>query len=186
MNTTLAWNELELVRRAKRGDGRAWQALFQKHRSRITQHVARLVRCHADADDVVQDAFFRAYRGLRAFRGDAAFHTWLYRIATNAALAFLKRSRQREVPMDPEALALLADGCSEQADPERVLAARQAGETAVRALAQLSREQARALALYEDEGRSYAEIARTLGIPINTVRTHIFRARRALQRAAGR
>jgi RNA polymerase sigma-70 factor (ECF subfamily) len=185
MNTTPMWNELELVRRAKRGDGRAWQALFQKHRSRIKQHVARLVRCHADADDVVQDAFIRAHRGLRAFRGDAAFHTWLYRIATNAALAFLKRSRQRELSMEPAALAVAADLGRDEADPERVLVARQAGEAAMRALAQLPPEQARALALFEDEGRSYAQISRMLGIPINTVRTYIFRARRTLLVAAG-
>jgi RNA polymerase sigma-70 factor (ECF subfamily) len=175
----IAWDDVQLVRLAQRGDGRAFQALFQKHRRRVTHHVERLVRSRSDADDLVQEAFIRAWRGLRAFRGQSTFYSWLYRIATSVALAFLRRAARRRHEVEAQAL-------QEGADPEQILIARQTGQAAERALAVLPPEQARALALYEEEGKSYREIARTLGVPIGTVRTHIFRARRALAAALER
>ncbi|HEX7218486.1 MAG TPA: sigma-70 family RNA polymerase sigma factor, partial [Burkholderiales bacterium] len=84
--------DAELVRLAQQGDERAFQALVVKYQRRIARHVARYVRRASDVEEVVQDAFIRAYRGLASFRGDAAFYSWLYRIATNAALSFLKRN----------------------------------------------------------------------------------------------
>ena len=133
-----------------------------------------------DATDVVQETFIRAYRGLASFRGDSAFYSWLYRIATNTSLNYLKRN-PGDVLLGDDAPEDRADtfepGVSDAEDPERTLMAKQIAETVQRALAKLQPELAEALMLYEVEGKAYAEIAGMLGIPIGTVRTRIFRAR---------
>ena len=86
----------ELVRLAQSGDKLAFEALVVKYQRRIARHVARYVPIASDVEDVVQEVFIRAFRGLRSFRGDSAFYTWLYRIATNAALTFLRRAPHEE------------------------------------------------------------------------------------------
>lgn len=168
--------DAELVRLAQGGDERAFQALVVKYQRRIARHVARYVRRASDVEEVVQDAFMRAYRGLGAFRGESSFYSWLYRIATNAALSFLKR-RPEEVQGDERADGCFEPGVSDEQTPERTLVAKQIGEAVERAMARLQPELAEALVLFEVEGKSYKEIAQMLGTPIGTVRTRIFRAR---------
>src|SRR5687767_3636584 len=169
--------DAELVRLAQRGDERAFQALVVKYQRRIARHVARYVRRASDVEEVVQDAFVRCYRALGAFRGDSTFYSWLYRIATNAALSFLKRADTLEVSLDERDDGPFEPGATDEETPERVLIARQIGEAVERAMARLAPELAEALVLYEVEGKSYREIAQMLGTPIGTVRTRIFRAR---------
>jgi RNA polymerase sigma-70 factor, ECF subfamily len=168
--------DAELVRLAQAGDPRAFQALVVKYQRRIARHVARYVRRASDVEEVVQDAFMRAYRGLGAFRGESSFYSWLYRIATNAALSFLKR-RPEEVQGDERADGSFEPGVSDEQTPERTLIAKQIGQAVERAMARLQPELAEALVLFEVEGKSYKEIAQMLGTPIGTVRTRIFRAR---------
>ena len=172
--------DAELVRLAQAGDAKAFESLVVKYQRRVARHVARYVKAAADVEDVVQETFIRAYRGLTSFRGDSAFYSWLYRIATNAALNHVQRSRG-EVLLGDDAPEERADafepGVSDGEDPERSLMAKQIAETVQRALAKLRPELAEALMLYEVEGKPYAEIATMLGIPIGTVRTRIFRAR---------
>jgi RNA polymerase sigma-70 factor (ECF subfamily) len=172
--------DAELVRLAQGGDERAFQALVVKYQRRIARHVARYVRRANDVEEVVQDAFIRAYRGLGAYRGDASFYSWLYRIATNTALTHLERDPGEVLLGDDapdERAEAFEPGVSDAEDPERTLFAKQIAETVQRALAKLQPELAEALMLYEVEGKPYAEIAGMLGIPIGTVRTRIFRAR---------
>lgn len=172
--------DAELVRLAQGGDERAFQALVVKYQRRIARHVARYVRRAGDVEEVVQDAFIRAYRGLGAFRGEASFYSWLYRIATNAAFSFLKKGagelqlEERDEPFEP--------GVTDEQTPERVLAAKQIGDAVQRAMTRLQPELAEALLLYEVEGKSYQEIAQMMGTPIGTVRTRIFRAREFIAR----
>ncbi len=128
----------------------------------------------------MQETFIRAYRGLQSFRGDSAFYSWLYRIATNAALSHLKRAPNDMLLGDdaPEERAeAFEPGVSDAENPERTLMAKQIAETVQRALDRLQPHLAEALMLYEVEGKPYAEIAGMLDIPIGTVRTRIFRAR---------
>jgi len=172
--------DAELVRLAQAGDAKAFEALVVKYQRRIARHVARYVRNSGDVEDVVQDVFIRAHRGLASFRGDSAFFSWLYRIATNASLSHLKRSRNDVLLGDdaPEERAeAFEPGVSDAADPERTLMASQIADTVRKALSKLQPELAEALMLYEVEGKPYAEIAGMLDIPIGTVRTRIFRAR---------
>lgn len=172
--------DAELVRLAQSGSEKAFEALVVKYQRRIARHVARYLKATGDVEDVVQDTFIRAYRGLDSFRGDSAFYSWLYRIATNAALSHLKRE-PGDVLLGDDAPEERADafepGVSDAEDPERTLIAKQIAETVQRALARLQPDLAEALMLYEVEDKPYAEIAGMLGIPIGTVRTRIFRAR---------
>ncbi|MES2564807.1 MAG: sigma-70 family RNA polymerase sigma factor [Pseudomonadota bacterium] len=177
--------DAELVRLAQGGDERAFQALVVKYQRRIARHVARSVKASGDVEDVVQDAFIRAYRGLASFRGDSAFYSWLYRIATNAALSHLKRQPQDvslgDEDMDERGEAF-EPGVSDEESPERSLIAKQIAEVVQKALAKLKSDLAEPLMLYEVEGKPYAEIADMLGVPIGTVRTRIFRAREFIAR----
>jgi RNA polymerase sigma-70 factor (ECF subfamily) len=168
-----------LVALAQRGEEHAFEALVVKYQRRIARHVARYVRRAVDVEDVVQETFIRAYRGLASFRGQSTFYTWLYRIATNAALNAVRRE-----PM-PVGVAEDADegafafepGNSDAENPERTLMASQIADAVQRALARLKPELAEPLMLYEVEGKTYLQIAEMLGVPIGTVRTRIFRAR---------
>lgn len=172
--------DAELVHHAKSGDARAFEALVVKYQRRIARHVARYIRRASDVEDMVQETFIRAYRGLPSFRGDSSFYSWLYRIATNVAINALKRD-PAPVLLGDEAPEERADvfqpGISDNEDPERRLMASQIADAVQRALERLQPELADALMLYEVEGKSYSEIATMLGIPIGTVRTRIFRAR---------
>jgi RNA polymerase sigma-70 factor (ECF subfamily) len=172
--------DAELVRLAQAGDARAFEALVVKYQRRIARHVARYVKASGDVEDVVQETFIRAYRGLPSFRGESSFYSWLYRIATNAAVSHLERAPSELLLGDEgtdERREAFEPGVSDGEDPERTLFAKQIADTVQRALAKLQPELAEPLMLYEVEGKSYAEIAAMLGAPIGTVRTRIFRAR---------
>ena len=174
--------DAELVRLAQAGDERAFQALVVKYQRRIARHVARYVKRANDVEEVVQDAFMRAYRGLASYRGDASFYSWLYRIASNAAFSFLKKNAGELPVADKRSDDGFEPGLTDEQTPERVLLARQIGEVVERAMARLQPELAEALVLFEVEGKSYKEIAQMLGTPIGTVRTRIFRAREFIAR----
>jgi RNA polymerase sigma-70 factor (ECF subfamily) len=150
-----------------------------KYQRRIARHVARYVRRAVDVEDIVQETLIRAYRGLASFRGQSTFYSWLYRIATNAALTAVQRepmpvgaaedSDERSFAFEP--------GASDGENPERTLIASQIADAVQHALERLKPELAEPLMLYEVEGKTYPQIAEMLGIPIGTVRTRIFRAR---------
>lgn len=176
--------DLALVRRVQRGDKRAFDLLVAKYQLRLAKLVGRLVSDRADAQDVVQEAFIKAYRALPNFRGDSAFYTWLYRIAVNAAKNYLV-ARSRRPPSDD---IDITDGDVEEAGivvadiatPEAFTARDQLQAALTKALAELPEDLRTALTLCEIEGLSYDEIARVLDCPIGTVRSRIFRARRTL------
>ncbi|MEO8627628.1 MAG: sigma-70 family RNA polymerase sigma factor [Betaproteobacteria bacterium] len=172
--------DLALVRLAQSGDQRAFEALLVKYQRRIARHVARYIRRASDVEDVVQDTFIRAYRGLASFRGDSAFYSWLYRIATNVALTALKRD-PNPVLLGEDAPEERADafepGISDNEDPERKMIASQIADAVEKAISRLQPTLSEALMLFEVEGKTYPEIAQMLGIPVGTVRTRIFRAR---------
>ena len=174
--------DAELVRLAQAGDERAFQALVVKYQRRIARHVARYVKRANDVEEVVQDAFMRAYRGLASYRGDASFYSWLYRIASNAAFSFLKKNAGELPVADERSDDGFEPGLTDEQTPERVLLARQIGQVVERAMARLQPELTEALVLFEVEGKSYKEIAQMLGTPIGTVRTRIFRAREFIAR----
>jgi len=178
----------ELVERVQAGDKRAFDLLVLKYQRKVQRLVSRFVRDSGEVDDVVQEAFIKAYRALPTFRGDAAFYTWIYRIAINCAKNYLASPGRRIVPQsdligddddDTESFDRNA-GLQDVATPDAEYASRQIAETVNRAMAALPEDLRTAVTLREIEGLSYEEIAEAMDCPIGTVRSRIFRAREAI------
>lgn len=173
-----------LVERAQAGDRRAFDLLVLKYQHRIVKLVGRYVREHADALDVAQESFIKAYRALPGFRGESAFYTWLYRIAINTSKNHLvsqarRLSEQAVDAQDAEQLESAAE-LRDTATPERLLMRDQVQETVLEAIEDLPEELREAITLREIEGMSYEDISQAMDCPIGTVRSRIFRAREAI------
>ncbi len=174
----------ELVRRVQQGERRAFDLLFLRYQHKVHALVSRYVRGPQEVEDIVQDAFIKAYRALPRFRNESAFFTWLYRIAVNTAKNHLvSRSRRpRSVELDAEqgdgreVVEALTDG----EDPEAALRRDELQQAVASAIAQLPKDLRSALTLREFDGLSYAEIAEIMECPVGTVRSRIFRAREAV------
>lgn len=176
--------DLELVRRVQRGERAAFDLLVHKYQHRIAHLIARYIRDPGEVEDVAQEAFIKAYRGLASFRGESAFYTWLYRIAINTAKNYLV-SAGRRVPDQgvdaTEAEQYDSGTLLQDADtPERALLTKEIEGTVYRAIEGLPAELREAITLREMEGLSYEEIAAVMDCPIGTVRSRIFRAREAI------
>lgn len=175
----------ELVKRVQQGDKSAFDLLVLKYQYRIVKLVSRYVREPADALDVTQEAFIKAYRALPRFRGESAFFTWLYRIAINTAKNHLVAVARR--PMEAD-LGTNEDGERYELDqlqktletPERLLLTDEIRETIADTVARLPDDLREAITLREVDGLSYEDIASAMDCPIGTVRSRIFRAREAI------
>ncbi|MDY7544954.1 RNA polymerase sigma factor RpoE [Glaciimonas sp. CA11.2] len=174
-----------LVERVQRGDKKAFELLVIKYQRKLMRLVSRLVRDQAEAEDVVQEAFIKAYRALPQFRGDSAFYTWLYRIGINTAKNYLV-TQGRRAPTSTESNSEDAETFDDGEQlrdintPESLLATKQIAQTVNVAMEALPDELRTAITLREIEGLSYDEIAEAMGCPIGTVRSRIFRAREAI------
>jgi RNA polymerase sigma-70 factor, ECF subfamily len=170
-----------LVQLARAGDHRAFEMLVVKYQRRVARSMSRFARAAPEIEDLTQEAFIRAFRGLPNFKGESTFSTWLYRIAVNVGLNHVKQARQTAaLTVDVSSDDPDWDGVPEPAtheDPERQMIARQISETVDLALRDLNADGREALLLYEEDGLSYQEIAARTGAPIGTVRARIFRAR---------
>ena len=177
--------DTELVTRVQHGDKSAFDLLVLKYQHRIIKLVGRYVREPADALDVTQDAFFKAYRALPNFRGESAFYTWLYRIAINTAKNHLVAAARRPSDVD---LGSNEDGEQFEIEdmqstletPERLLLTEEIRQTVIDAIGKLPDDLRTAIVLREVDGLSYEEIATVMDCPIGTVRSRIFRAREAV------
>ena len=161
--------QAELVRRALAGDPDAFRDLVTAHQAKVWSICLRITGNHADAQDAVQDALTAAWRHLHRFRGDASFGTWLYRIASNASLAIVRRRRDEPAEVQ-EHWAVTSDRTDEHALRDEVQ----------RLLAAIPEHYRAALVLREYGELTYEEIAVALGIPVQTVKSRIHRARAAL------
>jgi len=174
-----------LVERVQQGDKQAFGLLVSKYQRKLVRLISRLIRDPAEAEDVAQEAFIKAYRALPNFRGESAFYTWLYRIGINAAKNYLA-ARGRRAPTvteyDSEEAETFDDGelLRDQNTPERILMSKQIGATVNAAMEALPEDLRNAIVLREIDGLSYEEIAQIMDCPIGTVRSRIFRAREAI------
>lgn len=176
----------KLVEQVQRGDQAAFNVLVLKYQHKVLKLVNRYVRDEAEAEDIAQEAFIKAYRALPSFRGDSAFYTWLYRIAINTAKNSLVSGRRRLVdynldmqdPDDYRGQALLKEGDT----PEAMLLTDEIRQTVQEAMEQLPDDLREAIMLRELEGLSYEEIAAAMDCPVGTVRSRIFRAREAIDK----
>jgi RNA polymerase sigma-70 factor (ECF subfamily) len=180
-------SDLSLVQRVQRGDKSAFDVLVRKYQHKVVKLVMRYMRDPADAEDVAQEAFIKAYRALPQFRGDSAFYTWLYRIAINTAKnAIVSRDRNPvEYDLDLQDAEGSYDMQGRLADTEtpEALALTEEIRTIVnRSIDALPEDLRTAIVLRELEGLSYEEIAAAMDCPVGTVRSRIFRAREAIDR----
>ena len=179
--------ETELIRLAAQGDQDAFAQLLELHQNKVYGLTLRLTGSPEDAMELTQETFFNAWRGLPNFHFESKFSTWLYRLATNATIDFLRREKRRK--------SLTVTSLSAEDDPQRLLdipdrrftpqdeLERKEFQAAVRrGLGQLSDEHRQVLVLRELNGLSYAEIAQVLGIEEGTVKSRISRARLALRK----
>jgi RNA polymerase sigma-70 factor (ECF subfamily) len=177
--------DLELVRRVQSGDKSAFDVLVLKYQQRVINLVTRYVHDPHIAMDVSQESFIKAYRGLKNFRGDSAFYTWLYRISINTAKNHLV-SRSRRMPdddIDAQEAEQYEGGAKlrDISTPENELLTEEIQETVRVAIEALPDDLRIAITLRELEGLSYEEISDAMDCPIGTVRSRIFRARESIE-----
>ena len=172
----------QLVERVQRGDKQAFGLLVEKYRRKLGRLLSRFIRDQAEVEDVVQEAFIKAYRALPNFRGDSAFYTWLYRIGINTAknyLVSMGRRPQTSNDIEVEDAENFEDGDELRTmdTPETELMTKEIAKTVQMAIESLPEDLKTAIVLREIEGLSYEEIATMMDCPIGTVRSRIFRAR---------
>lgn len=176
----------QLVVRVQNGDKTAFDLLVRKYQHRIAKLVSRYVSDRAEVEDVTQEAFIKAFRAIKGFRGESAFYTWLYRIAINTAKNYLVAQGRRLPSTDLEVEEAEASEVSstlrDAATPERQLLADEIARTVERVMISLPEDLRTAVTLREIDGLSYEEIAEIMDCPIGTVRSRIFRAREAIDK----
>lgn len=177
--------DAQLVARVQQGDKQAFGLLVTKYQRKIQRLLSRLLRDQSDIDDVMQEAFIKAYRALPQFRGESAFYTWLYRITINTARNWLAAQNRRPPTSnasrssDDETFYEI-DNLTDNNTPESSLASQEIVQTVNAAIDQLPEELKTAIVLREIDGLSYEEIAQAMDCPVGTVRSRIFRAREAI------
>ena len=176
--------EPDLIRAAQKGDAAAFAELVRRYQRAVYRTAYALTRNAADADDLAQEAFVRAYRALGRFRPDEPLHPWLSRIVTNLAFSlFRSRKRRPETPLEP----LLESGrqWSVDDDPAQAAEDQQRRQHMQNAFAELKPEHQAVLTLRVVQDLSYEEMAKTLGVPVGTVMSRLSRARSELKARLG-
>lgn len=185
-NKSLSEKDIDfaLVQRVQRGDKKAFDLLVLKYQSKIVHLVSRYVHDAHESQDVTQEAFIKAYRGLKNFRGDSAFYTWLYRIAINTAKNHLVTMSRKisDTGVDAADAEQYEGGSAlrEYATPDREMITEQIAQVVQKSIEALPEDLRMAITLREFDGMSYEDIATAMDCPIGTVRSRIFRAREAI------
>jgi RNA polymerase sigma-70 factor (ECF subfamily) len=178
--------EMDLVRRARRGDLAAYDDLVRRYQERIYATIYHMTSNHEDANDLAQESFIKAFQALKSFKGGSSFYTWLYRIAVNKTINFIKQRRNRthmslndidfNAEHDPNLMALISDNT-----PRRAAGLTELQEKLNAALLKLSEHHRLVVVLHDVQGQSHEEIAQVMDCNIGTVRSRLFYARQQLQ-----
>jgi RNA polymerase sigma-70 factor, ECF subfamily len=188
----MTWTDEELVARSVRGDAESFNQLILRWERPIYALAYRTIGREEDARDVCQETFLRAFRALPAFRGQAKFSSWLYRIALNLCRDWIRRERRVPVVQAPEGVDLM--DLAVEAEPsesiEDLVARKDLTALVERAMERLPEEQRTAIVLKEYHGLTFQEIADVVGCPLSTVKTRLYQGltvlRRELAKSAGR
>lgn len=178
--------ELALIQRAQDGDTGAYDELVRRHQERIYATIYHMTSNHEDANDLAQETFIKAYSALKSFKGDSSFFTWVYRIAVNKTINFLKQRKNRSAMSlndldfnaehDPDFVALVSDKT-----PRREVNLAELQEKLNEAMQKLSETHRLVVTLHDIQGLPHEEIARITGCNVGTVRSRLFYARQQLQ-----
>jgi RNA polymerase sigma-70 factor (ECF subfamily) len=184
--TSAVSEEMQLVNRARGGDLRAYDDLVRRYQERIYATVYHMTSNHEDANDLAQESFVKAFQALKSFKGGSSFYTWLYRIAVNKTINFLKQRKNRQhmslndldfnAEHNPDLVALISDKT-----PRREAGLSELQEKLNAALLKLSEHHRMAVVLHDVQGLSHEEIAKIMHCNIGTVRSRLFYARQQLQ-----
>ncbi|MDO5351295.1 MAG: sigma-70 family RNA polymerase sigma factor [Succinatimonas sp.] len=178
-------SDAAIVRRVQQGDSNAYNLLVLRYQHKVVQIALKFVNNQADACDIAQEAFLKAYRAIGNFRGESGFYTWLYRIVINTARTFLESTSKQRNHVDVDAEDINSQdhqGALTSVDsPDRIIESQELQQTIMQALAQLPYELRQAITLREVEGLAYDDIAKLTGVPTGTVRSRIFRARQFIE-----
>jgi RNA polymerase sigma-70 factor (ECF subfamily) len=178
--------ESELVARARRGDLAAYDELVRRYQQRVYATIYHMTSNHEDANDLAQEAFIKAFQALKSFKGGSSFYTWVYRIAVNKTINFLKQRKNRSqmslndldfnVEHDPDLVALISDKT-----PRREVNLTELQEKLNEAMQRLSEPHRLTVTLHDIQGLSHEEIAKIMECNTGTVRSRLFYARQQLQ-----
>ena len=176
-----------LVTEALGGDQAAYERLVAKYRGALTRHVGQMTRDKSAVDDLVQDAFIKAFRSLQSYSPAYAFSTWLYRIATNHTIDFLRKKKLPTTSIDAPLRGTDGDLTLDIPDttyrPDRAVTSSQRVQILRDAIDALPEKYRRVIVMRHEEDMAYEEIATELELPLGTVKAHIFRARALLNKA---
>jgi RNA polymerase sigma-70 factor (ECF subfamily) len=180
VSSPLEQDDAQLVATSKKGDQDAFSLLVQRYQRRVFNLVFRMLQNYEEASEITQEAFLAAWQGLPAFRGEARFSTWLYRIAYNCALKQLElRKRDNALHLALQAESALEDEGDTQRNKHLEMLDNQ--ELIQEHLAQLPAKYRIVLILRHLQDMTYEEMAEVLTMPIGTIKTHLFRARNLLK-----
>ena len=178
--------EGDLVKRARRGDLKAYDELVKRYQERIYATIYHMTSNHEDANDLAQESFIKAFQALKAFRGGSSFYTWLYRIAVNKTINFLKQRKNKlhfslndldfNTEHNPDLVALISDKT-----PHRDAGLAELQNKLNEALHKLSEPHRMVVVLHDVQGVSHDEIAEIMDCNIGSVRSRLFYARQQLQ-----
>jgi RNA polymerase sigma factor (sigma-70 family) len=178
--------EQELVKRARQGDLAAYDEIVQRYHQRIYATIYHMTSNHEDANDLAQEAFIKGFQALKSFKGGSSFYTWVYRIAVNKTINFLKQRKNRShmslndldfnTEHDPDLVALISDKT-----PRREANLSELQEKLNEAMQKLSESHRLVVTLHDVQGLSHEEIAKIMECNIGTVRSRLFYARQQLQ-----
>jgi len=184
--TPVPVEEMELVKRARKGDLTAYDDLVRRYQERIYATIYHMTSNHEDANDLAQEAFIKAFQALRSFKGGSSFYTWVYRIAVNKTINFLKQRKNKaqmslddldfNAEHDPDLVALISEKT-----PRREVGLAELQEKLNIAMQKLSEPHRLVVTLHDVQGLSHEEIAKIMDCNIGTVRSRLFYARQQLQ-----
>ncbi len=176
-----AIEDREYVERALAGDQAAYKALSDKYRRALYHHIARVVRSKAEIDDLVQEALIKAFTALDSYSTQYAFSTWLYRIATNHSIDYLRKKKLQTMSIDQPIQSKDGEYEFELPDstyrPDRHIVTDQRNALIQEAIDALPEKYHRVIVMRHQQEKTYEEIAQELDLPLGTVKAHIFRAR---------
>ena len=178
--------ESVLVKRAQRGDMGAYDDLVKRYQERVYATVYHMTSNHEDANDLAQEAFIKGFQALKSFKGGSSFYTWVYRIAVNKTINFLKQRKNKaqmslddldfNAEHDPDLVALISEKT-----PRREISLTELQEKLNIAMLKLSEPHRLVVTLHDVQGLSHEEIAKIMDCNIGTVRSRLFYARQQLQ-----